>query len=128
MATEGCQTLATTSDLLPPMQVIEQVHSSNSNHDITVKFPFDLNAEFDEEDSISRTEEARHKVVETIPTLPCTHSELTPQDVPPTDMDNEDRASVVEGGTATSETRFFSIKSIIGITLIYINYLCIGIV
>ncbi|KAG2402169.1 hypothetical protein LR48_Vigan747s002200 [Vigna angularis] len=105
VATEGCQTLATTSDLLPPTQVIEQVHSSNSNHDITVKFPFDLNAEFDEEDSISRTEEARHKVVETIPTLPSTHSELTPQDVPPTDMDNEDRASVVEGGTATSETR-----------------------
>ncbi|WVY96324.1 hypothetical protein V8G54_028475, partial [Vigna mungo] len=82
-------------------------HSSNSNHDIKVKFPFDLNAEFDEEDSISRTEEARHKVVETIPTLPCTHSELTPQDVPPTDMDNEDRASVVEGGTATSETRAY---------------------
>lgn len=96
-------------------EVVEQVHSSNSNDDIRVKFPFDLNAEVDDEvDSISCTEEARPKVGETIPTLPSTHSEVTlPQDVLPTDMDNEDRASVVEGGTPTSETRFSSIKTII---------------
>ncbi|XP_027936322.1 probable WRKY transcription factor 48 [Vigna unguiculata] len=87
-------------------EVVEQVHSSNSNDDIRVKFPFDLNAEVDDEvDSISCTEEARPKVGETIPTLPSTHSEVTPEHVLPTDMDNEDRASVVEGGTPTSETR-----------------------
>jgi len=100
--------------LLAPTQVVEQVHSSNSNDDITVKFPFDLNAEVDEADSISCTEEARSKVDETIRTLPSSHLEDTPQDLLPTDMDNEDRSSVVGGGTTTtSETRFCSIKIII---------------
>jgi len=103
VATVGCEGLGST-------QVVEQVHSSNSNDEIRVKFPFDLNAEVDEVDSISCTEEACSKVGESILTLPSTNLEGTAEDVVPTEVENEDRASVVEGGTTTSESRFCSIR------------------
>ncbi|ESW15966.1 hypothetical protein PHAVU_007G118100 [Phaseolus vulgaris] len=98
MNCSGCEGLGST-------QVVEQVHSSNSNDEIRVKFPFDLNAEVDEVDSISCTEEACSKVGESILTLPSTNLEGTAEDVVPTEVENEDRASVVEGGTTTSESR-----------------------
>ncbi|KAK7356787.1 hypothetical protein VNO80_16063 [Phaseolus coccineus] len=91
-----------------PTKVIEQVHSSNSNDVKKLKFPFDLNAKFDEEDQISCSKEAHAKVggcSEAIQPLPSSYLEVTPEHVLPTDNDNEDRSSVVGGGSHTSQNR-----------------------
>ncbi|ESW15967.1 hypothetical protein PHAVU_007G118200 [Phaseolus vulgaris] len=103
------QSLAPELNLLhaSPTKVIEQVHSSNSNDVKMLKVPFDLNAKFDEEDQISCSNEAHAKVgcSEAIQPLPSSYLEVTPEDVPPTDNDNEDRSSVVGGGSHTSQNR-----------------------
>jgi len=95
----------------PPKKVVEQVHSSNSNDVKTLEFPFDLNAKFDEEDQISCSKDVCGRS-EAIEPLPSSYLEVTPQHVLPTDNDNEDRSSVVGGGSDTSQNRFCSLKHI----------------
>ncbi|RDX63262.1 WRKY transcription factor SUSIBA2, partial [Mucuna pruriens] len=119
-----CQPLAPVDLPLPPPT---QVHSSNDAE--TVKFPFDLNAQLDEKEPISCSKEARVEVGGACETTPATSDEtklpnsasadnirplrlfgfdVSPDVVPPTnafDNDNEDRASVVEGGSGSDNRK-----------------------
>jgi len=113
-----------------PTKVIEQVHSSNSDDVKMLKFPFDLNAKFDEEDQISCSNEAHAEVgSEPIQPLPSSYLEDIPDDVAPTDNDNEDRSSVVGGVSHSSQNRFCSFKvityNLIGFVIVYVtlNYI-----